>query len=223
MTKQDIDDQHDRYTTRRQLIRTGAAVGTTVIPLFASTATAQTDAEGQSTDADDEDREVTLTAALPADAPTYGNPDDDYTGLFVQAGNRKGNVDPSGINSCAFVASEDIEKVWGYNAEMFDRRDGDTGGETTTLYALAENPSIGPDKRYIVNDSQPCGDYVEVELEALQTRNISGPETATPGGGGGGADTTEATTPGFDIVAALGGIVTAIAGALATHGGEGDK
>ena len=214
MSEQATDDPRTGAITRRRLVRKIAAVGATAVPLSAGTATAQTDA-------DDEGRETTLTAALPADAPTYGH--DDYTGLFVQAGNRKGSVDPAGIGSCSFVASEDIETVWGYNAEMFERHEETQGGETTTLYALAENPSIGPDKRYIVNDFRPCGDYVEVELETLQTGNVSGPETATPGGEGDGAGATEATTPGFGIVAALGGIGTAIAGALATRGGEGDE
>lgn len=212
MSEQSTGDQHIGLT-RRRLVRETAVVGASAVPILAGTATAQTDAEGQSTDADGEDRETTLTAALPADAPTYGH--DDYTGLFVQAGNRKGSVDPAGIDSCAFVASEDIETVWGYNAEMFERHEETQGGETTTLYALAENSSIGPDKRYIVNE--PCGDYVEVELESLQTGNVSGPETATPGGAG----ATEATTPGFGVGAALGGVGTAIAGALAARGGDG--
>ena len=54
--------------TRRRLVRETAVVGATAVPILAGTATAQTDAEGQSTDTDDEDRETALTAALPADA-----------------------------------------------------------------------------------------------------------------------------------------------------------
>lgn len=39
---------------------------------------------------------------------------------------------------------------------MFECFEEMQGGETTTLYALAENSGIGPDKRYTVNDSSPA-------------------------------------------------------------------
>ncbi len=222
MTEHSSDERRDRSATRRRFLRGGAAAaGAALAPSLAGRASAA------ATETPTGGGNITVAGALPADAPTFGS--SDYVGLVLQVGNRTGGADPSGIGSCPFVqtgtAAEegtytaiDADKIWAYNAEISERGGGST--ETTTLFSLAQNTTLGPDKRYIINDQQKCGDYVQVQLEML-SESGQGPETTVSGGGGGGEGegTTETSTPGFGVLAALGG-VGAAAGALAFRGDD---
>lgn len=214
MTDTPSDEPRDRSTTRRRLLRGGAAAaGAALAPTLA----------GRASGADT----ITIYAALPADAPTYG--DDDLVGLVVQVGDRVGDVEPSGVTTCEFVAQEtaateditytsiDESKIWGYNAEIVERDNVGGSGETTTLYALASSTTLGPEKVYIITGQQECGDYVQVQLEQL-SESGEGPETTTPNGGGGG--TTGTAVPGFGVLAAVGGTAAAAAGLAARDAGD---
>ena len=219
MTDHSTDERRDGPTTRRRFLRGGAAAaGATLLPTLAGRASAA------ATETPDDGGNVTVAGALPADAPTFGS--SDYVGLVLQVGNRTGGADPSGISSCPFVrkgtaaeegtyTSIDADKIWAYNAEISERGGGAT--ETTTLFSLAQNTTLGPEKRYIINGQQKCGDYVQVQLERL-SESAPGPETQT--GTEAGEGTTGATTPGFGVLTALGGVGAAAAAALAGRGDD---
>ena len=185
-----------------------------------------------------------MRAAIPQSAPTFGK--NDYVGLFIQVKQRAGNVNPSGIASCPFVqqgtapeegtyTSIDADKLWGYNAEILQRVNTDTEGRSTTLFSLAQNgPQIDPGQIYVINAAQKCGEYVQVQLEQVGNSQIdakSGAGAETAGTEGIGAEAgdetttggaTTSNTPGFGVLAAVGGMAAAAVG-LAARDAGGDE
>ena len=178
-----------------------------------------------------------MRAAIPESAPTFDA--NDYVGLFIQVKQRKGNVNPSGITSCPFVqqgtapeegqyTSIDADKIWGYNAEIFQRVGTDTEGAPTTLFALAQNgPQIDPGQIYVIGGAKPCGEYVQVKLEQVGHSQIDaksgvGAETANTAGVGAAAgdEATTTNTPGFGVLAAVGGMAAAAVGLAARDAGD---
>ena len=234
--------------TRRSLLRTGgaAAAGAAAVPALSGRASAQN--ETTDTPVGGEGESITMTAAIPQSAPTFDA--NNYVGLFIQVKQRKGSINPSGIASCSFVrkgtapeegqyTSIDVDKIWGYNAEIFQRVGTDTEGAPTTLFALAQNgPQIDPGQIYVINAAQPCGDYVQVQLEQVVHSQIDaksgvGAETGNTAGVGGAAgdeatntgqvagdETTTTNTPGFGVLAAVGGMSAAAVGLAARNAGD---
>lgn len=192
--------------TRRRLLRgTATAAAAVSLPQVVGAAAAQQETTEESptagTDTDDPAEPVTAQAALPTDAPTFGQ--SDYTGLFLQVTGFDREADPSGLGACEFVGSD--EEMTGFDARIFETS-GDRPTEEITIFAPTQGTTIESGLVFVINSQSECSsDYVSVGLEEVEASDVGTP--ADPGTETGGA------IPGFDAVAGVLGVTAASAAA----------
>lgn len=215
-----------RTFSRRRLLAGVATAGAAAsVPAFAGGAAAQetespvatpseetelpteTPTEESGTSAPEE--EVAAEAALPTDAPTFGQPD--YTGLFLQVSGYDRQADTSGVGQCGFVGSN--ENISGFDATIFETT-GERPSAETTIFAVTQGQTIDAGSVFVINSQNPCSsDFVTLTLEEVGASDIGTP--ADPGTETGGA------IPGFDAVAGVLGVgAAAAAAAIRARGDE---
>lgn len=217
-----------RTISRRGLVR-GVAVGGAVVslPAFADGAAAQAQTESPAATPSEETEpptetpteesgtsepaeEVAAEAALPTDAPTFGQ--SDYTGLFLQVTGYDREADSSGVGECGFVGSD--EDLSGFDATIFETT-GERPSEETTIFAVTEGQTIDSGSVFVINSQNSCpSEYVTVTLEEVEASDVGTP--ADPGTETGGS------IPGFDAVAGVLGVTAAAAVAALRSRGDGE-
>lgn len=188
----------DPRVSRRALVRAGGGVAAATLGAgVAGGASAQ----------------ITTDGALPADAPTLEN--DNYPGLFVRVGDEKSDADTAGVGSCEFI--EEGTGAVAYEATLVDKGQEGTRTADTTLYAAEGNADVNPEKAFVVNAQNSCGEeFVGVNLEQIgESQLADGTAESTSGTVEVGVqDTSSQETPGFGAVTALAGLAGAAAVAL---------
>ncbi|MFC6824002.1 hypothetical protein [Halopelagius fulvigenes] len=154
------------------------------------------------------EEEVAAEAALPTDAPTFGQ--SDYTGLFLQVTGYDREADTSGAGRCGFAESN--EDITGFDATIFETT-GDRRSAQTTIFAVTQGSIIDSGSVFVINSQNPCpSNFVTVTLEEVGATGI---ETPTPQG-----TTSGGAIPGFDAVAGVLGVGAAAAAAAVRARGD---